>query len=241
MDERRMSFWMHVGELRNRLLRSVIVLLIAVAAAFYFREPLFSLLRWPLPGDYKLYYFGVTEAFFFYFKIALLAGIVVTLPYILFELYGFFAPGLKLEEKRLIFPIIPVVILLFAAGIAFVFLVLLPYSIRFLLSFSGEQLETLLQADKYFGFVLGLSLGGGLTFELPVVLAVFAKLGWVTARGLWRNFRYALILILIATAILTPTPDALPMLVLSTPMVVLYLLSIAVVARIKPFGYSGTP
>lgn len=236
MDERRMSFWQHIGEFRNRLLRSAGVLIIAVGAAFYFRQELFSFLRWPLPAQYQLYYFAVTEAFFFYFKIALLTGVIIALPYLLVELYGFFAPALRREEKRLILPLLPVVIFLFVAGIAFVFFVLMPYTIRFLLSFGGEQLTTLLQADKYFGFVLGLCIGGGLSFELPVVLAAFAKLGWVTARGLWRNFRYAIIIILIAAAVLTPTPNALPMIVLSTPVIALYLVSIAIVTRIKPLG-----
>ncbi len=231
-----MSFWQHVGEFRNRLLRSIGVLSITVAAAFYFRQALFSFLRWPLPADCQLYYFAVTEAFFFYFKIALLAGIAAAFPYILYELYGFFAPALKPEENRLILPLLSVVILLFAAGIAFVFFVLMPYTIRFLLSFGGQQLTSLLQADRYFGFVLGLCIGGGLTFELPVVLAASAKLGWVTARGLWRNFNYAIIIILVAAAVLTPTPNALPMIILSAPMILLYFLSIAVVARIKPLG-----
>jgi len=238
MDERAVGFWKHVGELRNRLLRTGLVLIVTVCGAFYFRVSLVDFLRWPLPADYRLYYFGVTEAFLFYFKVALLAGLVAASPYLLFELYAFFAPALKREEKRLLFPMLPAVILLFAAGISFVFFVLLPYSIRFLLGFGGEQLTSVLQADRYFGFVLGLSIGGGLTFELPVVLAVFAKLGWVTARGLWRSFRYAIILILIATAILTPTPDALPMLLLSAPVIFLYVLSIAVVSRIRPLAHN---
>ncbi len=231
-----MTFLEHVGEFRNRLIRSVIYYILAVGVTFYFREPLFEILRYPLPEGTKLYYFGVTEAFFFYMKLALVSGLVLSSPFILYEIYAFFAPALSPSEKRLIIPAIPITALLFIAGVAFTFLVIIPLSVKFLLSFAGLGLENILQVEKYFGFVIGFSIAGGLLFETPVVLAILAKLGWVTARGLLRNFRYALIIILIITAILTPTPDAFTMLVLSVPLIVLYLASIFIVVRIKPIS-----
>jgi len=233
-SEKRMTFWEHVGELRARLLRTIVFYFIAFAFTFYFKDKLFDLLRYPLPEGTKLYYFAVTEAFFFYVKIAMVSALVITLPYLLIELYAFFAPALTRNEKKLIFPAIPFVILLFIVGCVFTFLVIMPLSIRFLLSFGENGIEAILQADKYFGFVIGLTVGGGIAFELPIVLAILAKVGWVTSRGLIRNFRYAFLIILILTAVLTPTPDVFTMLVLALPLVLLYLLSIAVVSRISP-------
>ncbi len=233
MADRRMTFFQHIGELRNRLIRSVIYFALAVAVSFAFRDWLFNVLRYPLPDDVKLYYFGVTEAFFFYMKLALITGLILAFPLILVEVYLFFSPALTKSEKKLVITAIPVVILLFAAGAVFTFLVLIPLSVRFLLGFTGEGLESILQVEKYYGFVTGFSVAGGLAFEMPVILWIFAKLGWVTARGLWRNFRYAFLVILILTAILTPTPDAFTMLVLSIPLILLYIISILAVARVK--------
>lgn len=234
-----MTFLEHIGELRARLIRSVFYYVVLVGVGFYFREWLFLLLRRPLPPGTKLYFFGVTEAFFFYFKIALIFGLVVGFPLFLFEIYGFFAPALKPNERKLIIPAIPVALILFILGAVFTFSLVLPASIRFLLSFSGEGLENILQVDKYYGFVIGLCIAGGLTFEMPVVLSIFARLGWVSAKGLLRNFRYALLIILTVTAIITPTPDAITMLVLSLPVIILYLVTILIVLRIKPISFGG--
>jgi len=234
MKERRMTFLEHLGELRTRLIRSAIFYAAGVIVSFYIRDYLFSALRFPLPDGTKLYYFGVTEAFFFYLKISLIFGLILSFPFIAYEIYGFFAPALTKKEKRLIFPVIPIILVLFILGVLFTYFIVMPYAVKFLLSFGGEELESLLQVDKYFGFVIGLALAGGIAFELPVVLFILAKLGWVTAKGLIRNFRYAFLIILLISAILTPTPDAFTMLVLAMPLVILYLASILVVSQVKP-------
>jgi sec-independent protein translocase protein TatC len=232
---RTMSFWEHLAELRTRLVRSALWVALFTAAAWFLREQLYALLLRPLtvaaPG-LDLNYFSITEPLFTYLRIALYAGITAASPFILWELWGFVAPALTAAERRLVRPVLPIVLSLFSGGVAFMYYMLLPLSVGFLLGLANRYMEAELGQNFYFSFVLGLCLAGGLLFELPVVLALLGWLGIVDARWLWQHSSYALVVLMIVAAVITPTPDAFTMLALTAPLMALYLLSIGIVALI---------
>lgn len=234
--QQQMTFWEHLGELRNRIVWSFIAVAVAAGVAWLFRGFIYDLLLLPLylaNPEVKLNQFSVTEAFFTFLRISLFSGLVIASPFVIFQVWAFIAPALKPHEKRVAAWMIIPVALLFAGGVAFVYLWLLPFSIRFLLGFAPEQLELELSQDRYFNFITGLCLAGGLLFELPVVLGLLGFFGIVNPRMLWRYSGHALVILMIVAAIITPTGDAFNMLALTAPLMGLYFLSILVVWLIQ--------
>jgi sec-independent protein translocase protein TatC len=227
-----MTFWEHLGELRTRIVWSFVAVALAAALAWLFRERIYDLLLLPLTSadpQVRLNQFAVTEAFFTFMRISLFAGLVLASPFVIYQAWAFVAPALKPNEKRVAAWVILPVTLLFAGGVAFVYIWLLPFSIHFLLDFAPQKLELELSQDKYFSFITGLCLAGGLLFELPVVLGLLGFLGLVSARLLWRYTGHALVILMIVAAVITPTGDVFNMLALTAPLLALYFLSILVV------------
>lgn len=240
MADDKLPFTSHLEELRKR----IIVCLIAVAAGFLlsynFAEEIFSLLVKPLqkelPSESWLIFTGLTEAFVVYLKIAFFAGIILASPVILWEVWCFVAPGLYDHEKKYVFPFVISASLLFFSGVIFCYLVVFPFSFRFFMSYSTDMLKPLPAMKEYLSFSFQFLLAFGIIFELPIFVLFLSKIGIVSERMLRQQRKFAIVIIFIVAAILTP-PDVLSQCLMAAPLLVLYEISI-VVAKI--FGKKRT-
>jgi len=233
-ESAKMSFLEHLDELRRRLVRIALYVGIGFVASFYFSKRIFQFLSVPMlrslpEGTKSLAYTSPTDPFTLYIKVGLLAGIFLTIPFTLYEVWKFIAPGLYRKEKRYVVPFMVSSVVLFVGGGLFCYYIVLPQAYTFLIGL-GADFTPVINIDEYLSLTNTMLLGFGLVFEMPVVVAFLSMFGLVSPRFLWNNFRYALILIVAAAAILSPTGDAFNLLVWTAPMVVLYLLSIGVAA-----------
>lgn len=225
--EKVMSLVDHLSELRSRVFKAVLAVAIGTVVGFYFVPRLIEILSRPL-GDRSLYFTSPGEAFFIQVKLAIVVGIILGMPVILFQLWRFVSPGLTSEERRLARPWVPVALLFFGIGVAVAWFVL-PYAIGFLLGFETPSLQALITADNYFGFIGTLFLAFGLTMEFPIVLVLLSKVGIVTSARLMSSRRYVILAIAIFAAFVTPGGDIVSPLVLGFVMYGLYELSIVLV------------
>jgi sec-independent protein translocase protein TatC len=232
-ESAKMSFLEHLDELRKRLVRIVTFIGIGFVACFYFSKRIYQFISVPIirsmPPGTQLVYTNPTDPFTLYIKVALIAGIFLTIPFSLYEVWRFIAPGLYRREKRYVLPFMFSSIMLFLAGGAFCYYVVLPQAYLFLIGI-GSDFRPMITINEYLGLTLTMLLGFGLVFEMPVVVAFLSIFGLMSPGFLWRNFKYSLILIVAAAAILSPTGDAFNLLIWTAPMVVLYVLSIGVSA-----------
>lgn len=246
VDEARMSFLEHLAELRVRLRNAAIVFLLAVIVSFVFVKKYFEVLVRParlaweatLKGRPAVFHFASpTEPFWVYTKLALVGGLLAASPFVLWELWKFIAPGLYRKEKRLALVVTGATAACFVGGTMFGYFVLcepaLRYMFDFAQQFNGFQLEPTIMMEKLVGFLMGMMLGTGVAFELPVVLTVMGWMGLVTARMLWKFDRYALILAAGIGGVLTPGADVLSQLMLAFPLFGLYNISILLVWMIE--------
>jgi len=234
--ERTMTFWEHLGELRNRIVASLVAVVVCSCIAWIFREHLYAFLLWPLRQanpDIKLNQFVITEAFFTFMRIAFFGGLVIASPFVIYQLWAFIAPALKPNEKRITRGMLFPVAILFILGVAFIYFLLLPFSIGFLLNFSPEGLEPELSQEKYFSFITGLCLAGGVLFELPVIMGLLGWLGLVTPKWLLQKSGIALVVLMTVAAIITPTGDAFNMMAFTAPLMLLYLIGVVIVWLIQ--------
>jgi sec-independent protein translocase protein TatC len=227
----KMSFLEHLDELRQRLLRVIIYIGVGFLSCFYFAETIYNFMSQPvlaaLPAGKKLVFTGVTDPFRLYMKVAILAGIFLTSPFILYEVWKFISPGLYRKEKKFAIPFLICSVILFLGGGAFAFYVVLPRAYGFLLKW-GDSFEPMITVNEYLDLTDTIVLGFGLIFEMPVIVGFLSIFGLVSAKFLWSKFKYAVLLIFIAAAVLSPTPDALTQCIYAGPMVILYLISIGV-------------
>jgi len=224
--EKSMSFVEHLGELRRRLIVSLLVLVTASLAAFGFAGDLAKLLMRPVAG-LSFVVLSPAELFIAYTKLALAAGLLVALPVIAYQVWAFVNPALGRGKRRALAAAFGSGGLLFALGAAFAFEVVLPMTIKFFLSYSLPNTQTLFSIDNYFSFVYELAFSFGAAFELPLVAAVLGALGILSHEILAKGRRYAVLVILIVAAILSP-PDVVSQILLAIPMLGLYELSILV-------------
>ena len=226
----RMSFLDHLDELRRRLVACAISLGIGTLVAFAFIDRIFSFIMRPLyeklPKGSSLIYTEPTEAFMLYVKIALLAGLVIAAPLIMYQLWRFISPGLYAHEKRFALPFIVMTSAFFVGGAAFNHYVLFPIAWVFLAGFSTDYLMMMPKVASVFSLYAMLMLAMGLIFEMPAVVLILARIGIVTAGFLWRHIKYAILLIFIASAVITPTGDMVTQSLMAGPMIALYLFSI---------------
>ena len=227
-EKKAMSIWGHLGELRRRLLFSLIGLVAGVILSVIFSEQLLALIAQPIGGMENLLSIQVTENLSVYFRVTLLAGFILTLPFTLIQLYLFVSPGLTLRERRWVLVAVPLATVLFCAGAVFAYLVMLPAAIPFLVTFPGP--EVLPKWKDYVDFVTNLVFWVGLSFETPLLMFILAKLGLIDAKGLAKQWRIALIVIAVIAAVATPTPDPINMALLMAPLFLLYLLGILLAA-----------
>ncbi|SEM41249.1 sec-independent protein translocase protein TatC [Syntrophus gentianae] len=224
----------HLEELRKRLVRVLIALAIGFSLCYGFKEQLFQIVTYPLlevlPKNSFMVFTSLPEAFFTYMKISFFASLLLTSPYILLEIWKFISPGLYPKEKKYVFPFVFFSTILFAGGVLFGYFVALPPAFKFFVSFSSDFLKPMVSMREYLALALKLLLAFGLCFELPVFVFFLTKIGVVNARMLSSQRRYAILIIFIAAAVLTPSPDIVSQLLMAVPLMVLYEISI-VVAR----------
>jgi sec-independent protein translocase protein TatC len=227
MDERRTSFIEHLEELRRRILYSIAAVSVFTIAGFFFAKKFLSIIiqRASLGTTY---FFAPTEAFVAQIKVALFLGVVISFPFILYQSWAFIGPGLTKSERHISLSYIISGVLLFAIGILFGYHVLIPYGLRFLLSFGSEMIQPLMNIGKYLNFFLWCLLGSGLLFQLPLLLFFLMRLGIVDVDTITKHRPEAIVGVLILCAVITPTGDFFTLLLLSVPLMLLFELSILI-------------
>jgi sec-independent protein translocase protein TatC len=225
-----MTIFDHLDELRTRLFIALGAWIIASGVMFGFRFQVLAWLQAPLPEGMRLTFFSLLEPFATSMQIAAFFGLVLAGPVIVGQVWGFIAPGLYPEERRYAIPFISLTVLAFAAGVVFAYYLVLPITIPVLLAFLGEAAQGFLSIGRYIGNVLTLMAVFGVMFELPVLAFLLARLGILRAAPLRRTRRYALVGLLIGAAALSPTGDPFNFALVAIPLVLLYELSIFVVA-----------
>ena len=230
---REMSFLDHLEELRGRIIKLLFSIILFSIIAYLFSEKLLNLLTSPLPADQHVYFMSPTEAFSTRIKISLIAGIIVSVPVIFYHIWKFVVPGLFAKEIKLVIPVVLSSTIFFLIGAAFCFLLVLPMSIKFLLGFGTEKLKPMIQIKDYISFVCYMILAFGAVFELPVISFFLGKIGLINAKTLIKGRKYAVVVILIVAAIVTPTPDVFTQLLLAGPLYFLYEVSIVVLKVMK--------
>ncbi len=236
IDAARMPFMAHLSELRTRLVRSAIALVVGFGICFPFQERLMAFmvepLRRALPEGQRLVYTNLPEAFFTYLKICFLGGALLALPYILFELWNFVAPGLYKKERRYALGFVTASSLLFLGGAVFGYQIVFPIAFKFFVGFESELIQPLPALNQYFSFSLRLLIAFGAVFELPIVIFFLARMGVVDDKFLRKNRKWAVLLVFVVGAILTP-PDVFSQLLMAGPLLVLFEISIIIA---KVFG-----
>ncbi|WP_373497779.1 twin-arginine translocase subunit TatC [Desulfococcus sp.] len=228
-DEERMPFTSHLEELRERLIKSFIAVGVGFLVAYGFKDRIFEILMRPLvkvmgQGD-TLIYTGLPEAFFTYLKVAFLAGIMAASPVILYQFWMFVAPGLYRKERKFLLPIVILSTFFFVGGALFGYFFVFPIGFEFFLGFTNEKIQALPSMKEYLSFSSKLLIAFGLAFELPLVLTGMARMGLVTVDFLKKNRKYAILIIFIVAAIITP-PDVISQVMMAAPLMVLYEISI---------------
>jgi len=214
----------HLNELRKNLFRALLFFLLTTALSFIFIQDLLDWISAPIGGLDSLQAIEVTEPIGTVMRVALLAGFSSSLPYIIFELWLFAAPGLKKRARIYGLIAIPIAFLFFIGGLAFAYYVMMPTALPFLINFMG--INTVPRPASYVRFVTGLMFWIGVLFEFPLVIFVFASMGLIRAKTLASQWRIAILIIAIAAAAITPTIDPVSMLLVMGPMIFLYFLSI---------------
>lgn len=231
-EEEKMSLVSHLEELKTRLIRILIAVGIGFIACYLVKDWSFRIITKPLvdamPAHSSMIFTGLPEAFFIHMEIAFFASLLLTAPYTLFEIWRFVSPGLYENERKYVLPFLFFSTLLFGGGVVFGYFVALPPAFAFFVSFSTDFLKPMISFKEYLSLTLKFLLAFGLSFEMPVFIFFLAKLGIVNAKMLAKQRRYAILIIFIAAAILTPSPDALSQFLMAGPLLLLYEVSIFV-------------
>lgn len=220
-----MVFLEHLEELRVRLAKSVIALLIASGASFAFARPILQFLLSPM-GDYPVIAPRPTTSVAIFMRVSLISGVIVATPIIVYQLLCFITPGLTRPERRSLYWIIPGITVSFLGGAAFAYYVMVPAAIPFLLGFLSDIVLPTWMIDEYIPFILSLIFWVGVSFELPLICYFLARLGILTSQQLLKGWRIALIAIAVLAAAITPTPDPFNMMLVMVPLLLLYILGI---------------
>jgi len=235
-----MGFLDHLEELRKRIIYSVIAVAVGFCACWWKVEAIYEIMQRPIMDalkangmSEKLVYLNPTEPFNLYLKIAALAGLFLTSPFVLYQVWMFISPGLYRKEKKYVIPFMVSTIALFSTGGMFGYKLVYPYALTFLINF-GKQFQPMITVGEYTQLFLSVVLGMGLIFEMPILVFFLALMGILTAGFMWKNFRYAILVIFIVAAIVTPTTDILNMCIFAAPMIALYAISIGVAWLVHP-------
>ena len=235
-----MSFLEHLEELRTRIFHSLAAVAVGMGICWWYHQALFAFMQKPIIDvlrqnglPQKLVYLTPAEPFNLYLKISALAGLFLTSPYVLYQVWLFISPGLYRKEKKYVVPFMVSTIFLFAAGGYFGYRMVYPAALKFLIGI-GSQLTPMITIHEYTDLFLTVILGLGLVFEMPIFIFFLALMGVVSAGWMWRNIRYGILVIFIVAGALAPTPDISSMCVFAAPMVALYFVSIGVAWFVHP-------
>ncbi len=235
-----MSLLDHLDELRRRFVHIIVSLVVGFGIAYGFHERIYGFMERPIVAALakhhlptQLVYFNPVDGFNMYLKLSFMAGALLSAPYVLYQLWLFISPGLYKHEKRYVWPFMAATVTLFFAGAFFGFHYVFPGSLDFLLSYS-DKLKPMIEINEYTGLFLTVILGLGVTFELPIVIMFLSLFGIVSPKFLWNNIRYAILIIFVISAIITPTPDISMMCAFASPMLLLYVISIGVSYLVHP-------
>jgi sec-independent protein translocase protein TatC len=223
----------HLREFRDRLIKAALTVVLFTALSFVFVDREIALLLSMTDGR-PLLAITVTEKFIAYVKVALITGIALSMPVLVYQLFQFLAPGLTKNEKRWIFISLPGVMFFFVLGVVFCYVVVLPSALEFLLNFGDPQIEIQPTISEYLGFVTNFMLALGLAFETPLIIFILSKVGVATPKRLRRFRRWAYVLAFVVAAIITPTPDPVNQTYVAIPIILLYELGIL-------FAWLGRP
>jgi len=215
----------HLQELRQRLVKSVIVVIITTSISFFFAKQIFDILIRPA-GDINLIFVEMTEMFGTYMKVALASGIALAMPFLVYQLVMFVSPALTRQEKRYVYLMLPFVAFMFLGGLAFGYFILVPPATNFLISFGSDIAEPQIRIGNYISIVLRLLLCIGAVFETPVIILFLTKIGVITPKWLANKRKYAFVGAFILAAIITPTFDPVNQSLVAAPLIILYETSI---------------
>jgi sec-independent protein translocase protein TatC len=242
MDEKKLPLTSHLQELRKRLIFSFIAIGVGFVLCYTFADAIFNILAKPLlkvmPEGGSLIFISVAEAFFTYMKVAFIAGVILTSPFILYQIWAFVAPGLYQKERKYVVPFVLGGSVFFAIGVLFGYFVAIPVGFKFLLGYATDVIKPMPSMKEYLSFSIKFLLAFGLVFEFPVVLVLLAKIGIIDAKMLARQRKYAILLIFVVAAAVTPSPDLISQVIMALPLMALYELSI-LLSRI--FGKKSGP
>jgi sec-independent protein translocase protein TatC len=228
-DNEKLPFTAHLEELRRRLIICFAAIGVGFVISYIFSRRVFEILMMPLlsamPPEEKLIYTGLPEAFFTYLKVAFLAGVLLAIPVITYQLWMFIAPGLYDKEKRFVLPIVFLSSIFFVGGALFGYFVVFPFGFKFFMGFASDYVRPLPSMKEYLGFSAKLLFAFGIVFELPLFITFLAKLGIVDVPFLKANRKYAILLFFVFAAILTP-PDVITQILMAGPLILLYEVSI---------------
>jgi sec-independent protein translocase protein TatC len=218
----------HLDELRKRIFKAFLALIVTTGICFAFSQKIIEYLAGPIGGIANLVSIEITENMSIFMKVSLLGGFILAMPIVVYQILAFVLPGLKAKERVWLMLMVPFATLLFAAGAAFTWFVMLPTAIPFLTGFIG--ITTQIRPENYFDFITRLMFWIGICFEMPLIVLFLAKLKFVTAKQLASGWRYALVLMALIAAAVTPTVDPVNMGLVMAPLMGLYLISILLAA-----------
>ena len=222
-NAREMTLVGHLGELRRRIVVSVIAVVAGTLAAYFYID---ELMRFVTAPAGKLYFMSPAEGFFAYLKLAVFAGFMLALPVVLWQVWAFVAPALTSGEKKWAFIMVPGAVLLFFTGVAFAYLLVGPAAVKFFLGFGSESLQPMLSLGQYLSFLFSFILPFGIIFNLPLALLVLAKMGIISSNFLAKQRRMMILVAFIVGGIITPTPDIFTQTMMAIPIILLYEASI---------------
>ncbi|MGZ6267455.1 MAG: twin-arginine translocase subunit TatC [Candidatus Limnocylindrales bacterium] len=217
----------HLVELRNRIYISVLSLLPGIVLGYIFGDEIVRILIAPLPTDH-LVALGLTEPFMIKLQIAVVCGVIVGMPVVLYQLWRFISPGLTPRERAAARPWVPLALVFFALGVGLAYFIL-PYAAGFLYGFQSKQIQLLLTAEAYFGFVTMLFLAFGLVMEYPIILVLLSKVGMITSKQLRSSRRIAILIITVISTLITPGADFVSPIAMAVTMYGLYEVSIVII------------
>ena len=230
-DPNNMTLLEHIEELRIRLLWIIGGIAAALVFTYNYSDKLLNVaiapLQQVLPKDSKIIFTGVTEAFWVRIEVAIVAAIIVSIPFTFYQIWLFVKPGLKENERKFAIPFVLAFSFLFLVGVVFAYKIVLPLGFKFLLKYGGEELSAMPSIKQYMALFLRMLVAFGVVFELPIVSFILARLGIIDGKDLLKRFDYALLIIFFVAAVLTP-PDVFTQLFMAAPLTLLYLISIVV-------------
>jgi sec-independent protein translocase protein TatC len=233
MAEEKTSFISHLEELRKRLIICIAAIAVGFTICCFFDQQLIDILTQPLkdalPPGTHLIFTGVSEAFFAYLKVSFFAGIILACPVILYEIWCFIAPGLYNKEKKYVFPFVLFSTILFVSGVLFAYYVVLPITYKFFMSYTTDTIKPFPSLREYLSFSSKMLLAFGVTFELPIFILFLSKIGLLSLRTLTAYRKYAILIIFIVAAVVTPSTDVVSQVLTALPLWVLYEISIVLV------------